>query len=157
MSDTQVATTCLLESSVSSLSYIGSGVACSVYSWSEGEDEVVKTFAAKYIAEDVREAQMLGADYGLAPDVTSDVFRIYVGHDASGRGRGGRWRWAFTCQRVDTDHGCTCDGWSPDGEVTELIAELDASGLPSGDMHMNNVGRLPDGRLVRIDWGEESA
>jgi len=144
----------------SDLEWIGSGVECKVWSWNGGT-EVLKTFGDEYEATDAMEQQDEAYACGLAPYTGGQVFPVWCypsPHEAGYDWVKPEVRYAYVSEWVDPDHGCHIDVWEDDSdaEYWDLIDELRANGISTGDLHQNNVGRTSDGRLVRIDFGGAS-
>ena len=132
-----------------------------MWEWGTDGEWVVKTFECENEAKSSMELQHEAWLSGCAPEVCQEagIFRIWCAEDtAEYRRWTNKWRWAHLSQRVDTDHHVECDDECTDAdeEWKDLRDRLRNAGISTRDLHCGNVGLMPDGTLVRIDFGEQS-
>ena len=156
----------MLEPSCKGLLYLGHGSSCVVLDWGDDDKWVVKTFYSEYQARDALAYHQRCLKADLAPAIYDGrIFRIWTGEELPSEWDHGKWRYAYICERVDTDHGVDCGDNYPgdchdheggDSEFHILCMEMAENGFSTYDMCAANVGRRADGKLVPLDFGEES-
>ena len=144
----------LSDPTVEDYPFMDCGAECMVYEHDD-PDWLIKTFRTMDEAESAFRRQEYAANCKCGPaiDHNTGVFRIGPITIGMGDYVKTAWHYAYLTERVEI-----CDEYD-DGkqEWYEFESKLESNGISRRDMCIRNAGRLEDGTLVKLDFGNLSS
>ena len=144
----------LSDPTVEDYPFFDMGAECMVYEHDD-PDWLIKTFMTIDEAKSAFRRQEYAAEYKCGPaiDHNTGVFRI--GPITTGIGKYAKtvWRYAHLTERIEVCDECD-EGTQ---EWYEFEGKLESNGISLRDICTRNAGRLEDGTLVKLDFGNLSS